>query len=99
MWRAAHAVLSGAAAARKEIIGPVGASKFDWPSPRSIGFQPVRPLGWFAARCPMRRLVLLLVLFLASSAFAEARKPNIIVIVGDDMGYADIGVQDRKSTR
>lgn len=29
---------------------------------------------------------------LHGSAAAEARRPNIIVIVGDDMGYADLGV-------
>jgi arylsulfatase A-like enzyme len=28
----------------------------------------------------------------ASTFAAEARKPNVIVIVGDDMGYADVGV-------
>src|SRR5438477_5354142 len=36
-------------------------------------------------------------LLLASAAFsAEARKPNILIIVGDDMGYADIGVHGCK---
>ena len=36
-------------------------------------------------------------LLLASSTFAaEARKPNILIIVGDDMGYADIGVHGCK---
>src|SRR5262245_12706117 len=31
----------------------------------------------------------------AASA-ADARKPNVLVIVGDDMGYADIGVHGCK---
>ncbi|MGI8982273.1 MAG: sulfatase [Pirellulaceae bacterium] len=36
-------------------------------------------------------------LLLAGSTFAaEARKPNILIIVGDDMGYADIGVHGCK---
>ncbi len=36
-------------------------------------------------------------LLLASSTLAaDARKPNIIIIVGDDMGYADIGVHGCK---
>lgn len=33
---------------------------------------------------------------LLSLATAEARQPNIVVIVGDDMGYADIGVHGGK---
>jgi arylsulfatase A-like enzyme len=32
----------------------------------------------------------------AAPAQAQARKPNILVIVGDDMGYADIGVHGCK---
>src|SRR3954465_5583081 len=37
------------------------------------------------------------VLILRSTAvFAAGDKPNIIVIVGDDMGYADVGVQGCK---
>ncbi|MBC7853079.1 MAG: sulfatase [Pirellulaceae bacterium] len=36
-------------------------------------------------------------LLLAGSTFAaETRKPNILIIVGDDMGYADIGVHGCK---
>lgn len=45
----------------------------------------------------MRILMLsCLVLALVSSSWAEPRKPNIVVIVGDDMGYADIGVHGCK---
>src|SRR3954452_20663246 len=37
------------------------------------------------------------VLILRSTAvFAAGDKPNIVVIVGDDMGYADVGVQGCK---
>ena len=32
----------------------------------------------------------------AGQALAQARQPNILVIVGDDMGYADIGVHGCK---
>ncbi len=30
---------------------------------------------------------------LAEKSFADETKPNVVVIVGDDMGYADVGVQ------
>ncbi|HVT27489.1 MAG TPA: sulfatase-like hydrolase/transferase, partial [Lacipirellulaceae bacterium] len=30
---------------------------------------------------------------LAGKGFADGTKPNVVVIVGDDMGYADVGVQ------
>jgi arylsulfatase A-like enzyme len=46
----------------------------------------------------MRRLLLAL-LFLAAlplPALAQARKPNVLVIVADDMGYADAGCQGCK---
>lgn len=44
------------------------------------------------ARCNLS-IVFAIVAVLAIETFAaETRKPNIIVIVGDDMGYADIGV-------
>jgi len=39
---------------------------------------------------------LLAALLAGSSIAAEARKPNILIIVGDDMGYADIGVHGCK---
>ncbi|MFN0021347.1 MAG: sulfatase [Pirellulaceae bacterium] len=35
-------------------------------------------------------------LLLASDVSADARRPNILIIVGDDMGYADIGVHGCK---
>src|SRR5262245_36537947 len=38
-------------------------------------------------------LVFLLVCVFQSSFAADARKPNILFIVGDDMGYADVGFQ------
>jgi arylsulfatase A-like enzyme len=38
----------------------------------------------------------LVVTLLSSVLVADARQPNIIVIVGDDMGYADIGIHGCK---
>ena len=38
----------------------------------------------------------LLLLAATLSTAADARKPNILIIVGDDMGYADIGVHGCK---
>ena len=45
-----------------------------------------------------RRLVLALagVLFASGGLTAADRKPNVIVILADDMGYADIGVNGCK---
>jgi arylsulfatase len=40
----------------------------------------------------LRLPALLASLFLAGSAFAAARQPNVIIVFNDDMGYADIGV-------
>src|SRR5712675_1012254 len=43
------------------------------------------------------RIALLGTLAFASATFAaDTRKPNILVIVGDDIGYADIGVHGCK---
>jgi len=39
----------------------------------------------------MKFLAALLSLFVAAPLVAAERKPNILVIVGDDMGYADVG--------
>lgn len=39
----------------------------------------------------MKFLSVLLSLFVAAPLVAAERKPNILVIVGDDMGYADVG--------
>ncbi len=39
----------------------------------------------------MRRITLCVVTLLASVLIAEAAKPNIIVILSDDMGYTDLG--------
>ena len=45
-----------------------------------------------------RPLASTLVLLIATSASAagDARKPNVLLIVGDDMGYADVGVHGSK---
>jgi arylsulfatase A-like enzyme len=40
---------------------------------------------------PITLLSLLALLFAAGSSHAAERKPNILLIVGDDMGYADVG--------
>ena len=39
---------------------------------------------------------LLIVLVSAGAVSAQARPPNIVMIVGDDMGYADIGIHGSK---
>jgi arylsulfatase A-like enzyme len=44
-----------------------------------------------------RLLALLILIGLSISAAAAANKPNILVIVADDLGYADIGVQGGKA--
>ena len=36
-------------------------------------------------------LLVLLILSAAPAAAADPKQPNVIVIVGDDMGYADVG--------
>src|SRR5687767_8890237 len=41
------------------------------------------------------RIVLALFLF-SPSLYAQAKRPNIVIIVADDMGYADIGVHGSK---
>jgi arylsulfatase A-like enzyme len=44
-----------------------------------------------------RSVLAIVTIILGSASFAaEARKPNILIIVGDDMGYADIGVHGCK---
>jgi arylsulfatase A-like enzyme len=42
------------------------------------------------------RLAYLVILFLAVVAQAAPKRPNILLIVGDDMGYADVGVHGCK---
>lgn len=44
----------------------------------------------------MTRSLLSLAAVISLTAFATAAKPNVIVIVGDDMGYADIGAHGCK---
>src|SRR5881394_3708292 len=44
----------------------------------------------------MRALSFLVALALPATLVGADRKPNILVIVGDDMGYADVGVQGCK---
>jgi arylsulfatase A-like enzyme len=52
--------------------------------------------------CRAERCVAVLTIALATlvastgAAFAQARQPNIVLIVGDDMGYADIGSHGSK---
>lgn len=42
-------------------------------------------------RSPHLALLLTLALALASSVFGQAKKPNVILIFADDMGYGDLG--------
>jgi arylsulfatase A-like enzyme len=42
--------------------------------------------------CPRRAVVFALALFFLAASAAAARQPKVIVILADDMGYADIGV-------
>lgn len=51
-------------------------------------------------RMKYRWLILIVTLLMAAEPSAvAARKPNILVIVGDDMGYGDIGVHGSKDIR
>ncbi len=45
------------------------------------------------------RFLTLLALTLASGLFAEARQPNVIFILADDLGYADLGCFGQKKFR
>ena len=51
-----------------------------------------RTRRWFAILTG----VFTIVVASAGASFAQARQPNIVIIVGDDMGYADIGVHGCK---
>ncbi len=51
-----------------------------------------RTQRWFAILTG----VVTIVVASAGASSAQARQPNIVVIVGDDMGYADIGVHGSK---
>src|SRR5215212_2620276 len=72
------------------------------PSRKQVGIRRRPPLSWArpihppGAR-PMRRFLSLLIgLAVALPAAAGERKPNILVIVSDDQGYADAGFQGSK---
>jgi len=40
----------------------------------------------------MKNLIILISFCLLASSFAAERKPNVIIFLADDLGYADIGV-------
>ncbi len=44
----------------------------------------------------MRSMLAMMIVLAAGTSLAAERKPNVIVIVADDLGYADIGVQGCK---
>jgi arylsulfatase A len=40
----------------------------------------------------LRRLTLLLIVFISATAYAADRRPNILIILVDDMGWRDLSV-------
>ena len=59
----------------------------------------VRPIVKFLNSSSILRALLLLCIFSAHLSAATAKMPNILVIVADDLGYADLGVHGGKDGR
>ena len=54
------------------------------------------PLQRLQRRLAILAGVLLVVVACVHTSSAQVRRPNMVMIVGDDMGYADIGVHGSK---
>src|SRR5581483_3357649 len=87
---------------RGRVPGPLRGSARPFPGgtfarPRGLTAVTSTPEGFPMGQCARLLLALVTAFALhATAADAQARKPNILVIVGDDMGYADVSAHGCK---
>ena len=58
---------------------------------RKVGVSPRRGLGYFCRPMKSVSLLFFLAVFMAALTAAEPARPNVLLIVADDMGFSDAG--------